>query len=215
MALRQSNLISSYRLHFKDKEFILACIFSIALLAIAMIADFLSGMYAATSASNPVTDLVLDHLPVFDVDTILVYGPVVLWLFVWVLMVMKPRRLPFTFKSVGLFLLVRSVFVILTHLAPSPDHIVITSSNLISDFSQGGDLFFSGHTGLPFLLALIFWDNVRLRTLFILTSLFFGAIVLMAHVHYSIDVLGAFFITYAICHLAQGIFKKDRKMFNM
>jgi hypothetical protein len=35
----------------------------------------------------------------------------------------------------------------------------------------------------------------------------------MAHIHYSIDVFSAFFITYTIFHLSEKIFIKDRKMF--
>ena len=80
-------------------------------------------------------------------------------------------------------------------------------------FAFGGDLFFSGHTGLPFLMALIFWDNKYLRWIFILTSVMFATVVLLAHLHYSIDVLSAFFITYTIFHIALFLFKKDRRLF--
>ena len=78
----------------------------------------------------------------------------------------------------------------------------------------GGDYFFSGHTGLPFLLTLLFWDNVFLRVLFFVSSIFFGVVVLLGHLHYSIDVLSAFFITYTIYHLSEAFFPKDKKMFN-
>jgi hypothetical protein len=57
-------------------------------------------------------------------------------------------------------------------------------SMLVNKFSFGGDLFFSGHTGLPFLMALLFWENLRLRVLFIASSVFFGIIVLMGHILY-------------------------------
>ena len=35
----------------------------------------------------------------------------------------------------------------------------------------------------------------------------------MAHFHYSIDVLSAFFITYTIYHLARFFFEKDYLLF--
>ena len=63
------------------------------------------------------------------------------------------------------------------------------------------------------ILALIFWDHKVLRIIFITTSVFFGIIVLMGHLHYSIDVLSAFFITYAIHHIAEVIFKRDKEYF--
>jgi membrane-associated phospholipid phosphatase len=84
----------------------------------------------------------------------------------------------------------------------------------MSKISFGGDLFFSGHTGMPFLLALIFWEDKWTRFLFLGFSIMFGIVVLLAHLHYSIDVLSAFFITYTIFHLALYIFKKDRDMFH-
>ena len=84
----------------------------------------------------------------------------------------------------------------------------------VRDFAFGGDLFFSAHTGTPFLMALAFWDNKFLRILFIVTAVFFGVIVLLGHFHYSIDVLAAFFITYTIYHMAEIIFKKDKKCFD-
>ncbi|MEI8091030.1 MAG: phosphatase PAP2-related protein [bacterium] len=74
----------------------------------------------------------------------------------------------------------------------------------------GADLFFSGHTGLPFLFALIFWNNKWMRYLFVLTAIYFGAIVLLGHLHYSIDVLSAFFITYTIRHINEFLWKKDK-----
>jgi len=43
-------------------------------------------------------------------------------------------------------------------------------------------------------------------------SLIFGAAVLFGHLHYSIDVFAAFFITYAIFHIAQKFFPKDYKL---
>jgi membrane-associated phospholipid phosphatase len=76
----------------------------------------------------------------------------------------------------------------------------------------GGDLFFSGHTGLPFLIALIYWDHKTYRIIFITLAAIFGSVALMGHLHYSIDVFAAFFITYAIYHIAMQIFKKDKDL---
>ncbi len=63
-------------------------------------------------------------------------------------------------------------------------------------------------------MAMIFRKDIYLRIAFTLTAIIFGCIVLMAHVHYSIDVLSAFFITYAIAHMAEFLFYKEKKIFN-
>ena len=78
---------------------------------------------------------------------------------------------------------------------------------------NGNDLFFSGHTGLPFLLALIFWENKKLRFLFLGFSVLFAVVVLLGHLHYSIDVFAAYFITYTIFHICKFLFKKDWQLF--
>jgi len=66
---------------------------------------------------------------------------------------------------------------------------------------------------LPFLMALVFWDNKYLKFFCLFSSVFFAVIVLLGHIHYSIDVLGAFFITYTIFHISEKLFKKDRQIF--
>ena len=129
-----------------------------------------------------------------------------------VLFIIEPKKIPFTLKSIALFVVIRSCFVSLTHIGPFPTQAVVVS-NLIDKVNFGGDLFFSGHTGLPFLLSLIFWEEPWLRYFFIVSAILFGVVVLLAHLHYSIDVLSAFFITYTIFHIAEKFFKKDRVLF--
>jgi len=196
-------------------ESLSAAFVSCIIFGISLVVNFYAGVYATMSASNSVTDIILDHIPVYNIATIFVYGPLVLWVFVTLLCFSQPKKIPFVLKSVALFILIRSVFITLTHIGPSVGSLSVDySSKLIRDFTFGGDLFFSAHTGLPFLMALIFGKDKRLLVLFTLTAVFFGVIVLMGHVHYSIDVLSAFFITYTIFHLSKYFFKKDWENFN-
>jgi membrane-associated phospholipid phosphatase len=196
-----------------NKAFIMNCVFSLALLVGSFFINFYAGLYATEKASNPVTDIVLSNTRVYDVDGLFVYGSIALWIFVTALCLYDPKKIPLTAKSIALFVLVRSVFISLTHLGPFPTQVHIDPLSIINYFSFGGDLFFSGHTGLPFLMALLFWEDIRLRIFFILTALAFGAIVLLAHLHYSIDVLAAFFITYSIFCIAARFFRKDYNLF--
>lgn len=206
------SLIRKYRSHFGNSlfliSFISACIFLIGSLFI----NFYAGIYATKNASNSVTDVILSNIRVFDVDGIFVYGSLALWLFISFLGLTEPKRIPFMVKSTALFVLIRSVFISLTHIGPFPTAIIVNSS-IIKYFAFGADLFFSGHTGLPFLMALIFWRNKALRLVFMGSSIVFAVVVLLGHLHYSIDVLSAFFITYTIYHASSIFFKSDKQMF--
>ena len=209
------HLAEKYKRHLTHRQFIISAATAVLLLLISFVVNFYAGEYATEKASTAVTDIVLNNIRVFDVGAIFVYGPVVLWAFVSALCFLEPKRIPFVLKSIAVFVLIRSLFVTLTHLGAFPDQLAIDyTSDVIKKITFGGDLFFSGHTGAPFLMALVFWDHRYLRAIFVITAVFFGAIVLMAHLHYSIDVLAAFFITYTIFHIAKTIFKKDWAMFN-
>ncbi len=178
----------------------------------SLVINYFAGTYATTRASNAVTDLVLNNIPVFDVDGIFVYGAIILWIFLIFIIIQKPHYIPFTLKSVSLFVIIRSLFVTLTHIGPFPTQIVISASYILNKLTFGGDLFFSGHTGLPFLFYLIFWHIKPLRYIFLSASIIFGVVVLLGHLHYSIDVLGAFFITYTIFHMAELLFPFERSL---
>lgn len=205
--------MTRHRAYLKNKQYLTSVLVAVILLAVSLVVNYYAGMYATKNASNSVTDVILDNIPVFDLDGIFVYGALVFWAFVGLLCIWRPNVLPFTFKSIALFTLVRAGFISLTHIGPFPIKIAVDPGVLMSKFTFGGDLFFSGHTGLPFLMALVFWKKPSLRYFFIASSLTFGAVVLMTHLHYSIDVLSAFFITYSIFHIAEFLFKKDRKLF--
>ena len=153
--------------------------------------------------------------PRVPVSPFFIYGPIFLFTIVLIISLYSPRKLPFITKNIALFTVIRSVFISLTHLGPFPTQAINGGTNFISKFTFGGDLFFSGHTGIPFLMALIFWNYKPLRYLFILDSIFMGTVVLLGHYHYSIDVLAAFFITYSIYHISLYLFKKDKDMFDL
>ena len=199
---------------FKDRHFNIAFAGSLLLLVGSCIVNYLALLYARDSASNPVTDIVLSNTRAFDVEDIFFYGPLVFWVCVSAFLFSRPKTIPFAIKSVALFILVRSVFISLTHIGPFPIKVPLDSiPSYFQYFSSGADLFFSGHTGLPFLFALMFWESIWLRRIFVVCSIFFGAIVLLGHFHYSIDVLSAFFITYSIYHIALQLFRKDYTFF--
>jgi len=209
-----SFIFARYKAHFKDKKFIISFLLSLLLLLFSFFANFYAMEYASAKASNAVTDVILSNIRVYNVNMFFVYGSIIFWIFISLLCAWKPQKMPFIAKNIAFFVLIRSVFISLTHIGPYPTQLVI-NSNILNLFTASGDLFFSGHTGLPFLMALVFWKNLYIRWVFIASSIMFGVVVLLGHLHYSIDVLAAFFITYTIYHLAEIIFQQDKKYFDI
>lgn len=209
--------MQAYKTCFGDRKFLISFWGGLALLLISLVTQSYISDYVNNLPDTPVADLILSNIRAYDVGGIFVYGSVLL-LFIGLFVGFRhPHRLPFAMKSIALFTLIRSCFVILTHISIFPSHIVIDSSffnsALFSGIFTGNDLFFSGHTGLPFLLALMFWNNKNLRAIFLGFSTTFAIVVLLGHIHYSIDVLSAYFITYSIFQICKFLFKREWEIF--
>ena len=185
---------------------------ALLLFIVSVFITHLASKYAHIRASNHVEDIILSNTPVFDFEFLFVHGAIMLSLFVVVLCFRFRKTAPFLIKTVSLFIIIRAMFVSLTHIGPYPSKLELESP-LLNFITSGNDLFFSGHTGLPFLIALIFWDHLYIRVLFLSSSVIFGVIVLLSHLHYSIDVFAAFFITYSIYHIALKLFDRDYSFF--
>ena len=150
--------IVGYVSHFKDRTFISSLVVSLLLFAAAIFANFYAGTYATTHASNGVTDLILSNIRVYDVDGLFVYGTLTYWGIFIIICFCVPRKVPYILKSLSLLIFIRCVFISLTHIGPFATQIAITPVTIVNKFSFGADLFFSGHTAIPFMLALIFWN---------------------------------------------------------
>jgi hypothetical protein len=198
--------------YFSNRSFLHSIFIAFVLFSLGLVMNYYAGTYAVEKESGSVTDIILSNTHTYDVDGIFVVGSFAMVAFILFLSFRKLNTLPFIGESIALFVMIRSVFITLTHIGPFPTRISI-DSDMLSRVSFGGDLFFSGHTGLPFLMALIFWKIPSLRYTFLTISVFFAVIVLLGHLHYSIDVVSAYFITYSIFHIAQRLFKKDHHLF--
>ncbi|MDE2079005.1 MAG: hypothetical protein KGI73_01315 [Patescibacteria group bacterium] len=198
--------------YFSDKKYFTAFITGAVFLVVASYANSLAVQYANERVSNSVTDIILSNTPVFDVDGFFIYGAIALIVIATAICVWRLRAAPFVMKSVALLVVIRAAFVSMTHISPYPEHVAVGPdmfTKLFPSVFTGSDLFFSGHTAIPFLLALMFWDNVYLRFLFLGFSAAFAVVVLLGHLHYTIDVAAAYFITYTIFVLAKKFFRTD------
>ncbi len=206
------NLLKLHRQYWSSHEFVISVAIGAFFFIAAMVLHYAAGVYATSRAGVAVADLLLSRLPVMDVNIVFVEGNILFWMIVTSLMISAPKRIPFILKSLALFMLIRAFFVILTHLGPDPNEILIAPNSIIDKFTFGGDLFFSGHVGAPFLMALAFWHHYYIRAGFLLTSVIFAVTVLLGHLHYSIDVFAAYFISYGIYHIAKFIFEEDYRL---
>lgn len=189
---------------------------ALVLLAVSYIVEHFANLYAFTYSIRPtstfVGDLFLDNIPAVNLNFIIIEIALLSIVGGTIFVFLHPRRVVFSLKAVALFIIIRAVFTSLTHVGIYPDYIepslgffggVYTYLNFQTGF------FFSGHTGLPFLIALIFWDRPLARNVLLLLSLVFAVAVLLAHIHYSIDVFAAPFMTYGIFKIAQRLFQRD------
>ncbi len=195
--------------YWQDKSFLKNVAVGLFMLAISLIINSYAQAYAASHISNSVTDIVLDSIPVVDVHLIYSEGALLFLGILLAVLFYEPKYIPFVLKSMALLIITRSLFMVMTHLAPPADEIFINPNDYIQRLSQGDDLFFSGHTAFPFLVALTFWKNKYLKYVFLIFTIIGGAAVLLGHLHYSIDVFAALFITFSIFHISRNLFIKD------
>lgn len=192
---------------------------AMVLLGFAFIAEHFASIYELIYSARPtsvyVGDLLLDNLPVINLNFIIVEGALISIVVGVVFLFLNPRYILFTLKALALFIAIRALFVSLTHMGIYPGNVdpglgffdgIYTYFNLQTGF------FFSGHTGMPFLIALIFWKKRLVRNLFLSISFIFAVSVLLTHNHYSIDVLAAPFMAYGIYEIARRFFPRDYEL---
>jgi hypothetical protein len=207
-------IIDKHKYFWKQKSQSINLMFSMLMIFASLIANYFANIYVTNHAGNYVSDIILDNLPVVNIDLIFVEGALAAILFSIFLIVKYPEKSLFVLKSGAIFILIRSFFIILTHTGLPPDHSYLDPSSTFRYITAGNDMFFSSHTGMPFLMALNFWNNKKIRLIFIAISVIFAISVLLGHLHYSIDVFAAFFITYSIFHICQRLFPKDYQLLN-
>lgn len=188
-------------------------IFGLALIVQRYAYDYVDNRVNGTH----VGDLLLDNLPIVNLDFFIVEGAIISTLIVIFFLITNPKYILFAIKTLALFIIVRSFFISLTHLGTNLHQITLNANSIgfsIYDFlyNSKNDFFFSGHVGASFLFALIFWKEILYRNLFIVISIIFGVSMVLAKMHYSIDIFAAPFIVYGIYEISKRLFQKDFKL---
>jgi hypothetical protein len=175
---------------------------------VALFADYRCGMYVTARPGAKVPDLILDRLPSLDLSFLFIYGYMALLvgMFGYPLL-FRVRTLHVVIFQFSLLLILRSLFMIFTHLETPAGSVPVHFPGFFSDLYFENDMLFSGHTAMPFLGFYLFRPG-RYRYVFLVGALVMGAVVLLMHVHYSIDVLGAFFMTYCSYQMGNAVLRK-------
>ena len=189
---------------------------ALVLLALAYVAEHFANLYELEYSLRPTTtyvgDLVLDNLPVVNLNVIIIEGALLSIVFGVMFVLLQPRYVLFSLKALAILIVVRALFVSLTHVGIYPGNVdpglgIFDGLYTYLNFQTG--FFFSGHTALPVLMALIFWERPYPRLIFLALAIVFGVAVLLAHIHYSIDVFAAPFMAYGIFEIAKRLFPRD------
>lgn len=194
----------------KEKKFRMSLIAGMGVLLLAYFVNFKAALYTNSIPVLSVGDLILDNTPTVNLSFMYTFG-IFFTVFMVIIypLIFKPELVPFAAKTVGMFIITRAFFISLTHLGAPIDYFMLPQLEDqpgVFKLFYMNDLFFSGHTGFPFLAALLFWENKTIRVFFVLMSIAQAITVLLMHVHYSIDVFSAYFITYTIYVVSDKIF---------
>jgi hypothetical protein len=144
------------------------------------------------------SDLILDNLPVIDVS--LIYDIVALFpiilLLIYIIHKKDYNRIPFFLLMIGLFYIVRGIFIILTPFGNPP--MFNGSDPLFHGFANYElGVYPSGHVGNVFLLLLLV-NNITYKWIIGICLIIVILALFLAHGHYSIDILSGLFFSYAI-----------------
>lgn len=197
----------SWRSHVRDEGFRLKLIIgSVVLIAILISFPFFF-QYIEARSGRPLNDVLLDKLPAMNVSVpvFLAIWSVTLLFFV---RSVKAPKLFLTYMYGYIFVtLARFVTISLIPLDPPADLIPLVdpiSNQFYGESYITRDLFFSGHTSTVCLFFFCFhrkWD--RLIALF--CTIVVGFLVLVQHVHYTIDVIAAPLFTFVCFLMAQKL----------
>lgn len=182
-----------------------------ALLCASYLLMYFVCRYRSGLPFTPGLDVLVQALPRWDWTVLLSQG-YVLFLAGFFLYWIKHdwRRLAFLLTATAVMMTVRDVFLLLTPVGPLPGLMPLYTSKLVPGvrglLEFDGELFFSGHTGAPFLYFLLSRRQRALSLICLAVSLANGLGVMLTRNHYAIDVLGAFVIVPTICALSYKLF---------
>jgi hypothetical protein len=169
------------------------------------------GWYADQRVLPRSSDWLLDQLPSWNLIPLLSWGWLALHAWAAVTAALyEPRRMPFLLFLLSLYLCVRTLYVFLSPIgAPAAILDMRELDSLFSyvagEYTFQNEFIFSGHTAVPFLFFL-FFERARHKAVMLAGSFAMAGAVLVTRNHYTVDVLSAYLVGYAIYSLARVSF---------
>ncbi len=201
----KSRIIDAWKTAWLHKAFrFQAILFLILVLSFTFIFKYFFDFVESRSGSY-LNDPLLNTIPSYDVSWVVfffLYSGILLGLWYHIA---HPKTILIAFQTYVLVTLVRLCTITLFPLEP-PDGYIPLSEPFVQMFTTNGqiiskDLFFSGH--MSTILSLYFSSHRKyIRTFLLFCSFVIGAMVLLQHVHYTIDVIVAVpatFVVYYFC----------------
>jgi membrane-associated phospholipid phosphatase len=170
-----------------------------ALVCVRLLNAFM-GMYVTTRGGPALNDIFLDAVTRVDVVWLHLFLSSVMYTLVIGIFVFFPRRAPFLLWTLVTVILLRVCALPLTELGMYVDAVRIDS-----EYTFGGDLFFSGHVAIATTLVYFYWDTPLLRALTLgMLTVTIGTLIL-GHLHYSIDIFTGLFVGYGAAALVRNM----------
>ncbi len=202
------NWFKDWKVEISEYKYLI--LISIACLILSAIMSIFASTYVDRIHVVAVPDLILDNIPAINLNILFSYS------FVTLLVLLTVYSIVFRVKEFhkvallfSLLVLTRSMFITLTHLGAPPEALLGGNAPGIYElFNFRNDLFFSGHAAMPFMAFLIFRKEL-IGKIFLILTVILSATVLLMHIHYSIDVFSAFFITYGVYKFGEWLMDKE------
>jgi len=190
----------------------LVIILSVGILIIASILNVLAGRYVTRKGVASPPDLILDLIPSIDLNLLFIWGVLlIVGVMTAYIFLFKISKFHVYLSHISLLMLTRSFAMCLTHLKVPENAVQIYWPKFLQVIAFKNDLFFSGHVAFTFIGFLLFKES-KIKWFFLISSIVMAATVLLMHVHYSIDVFSAYFITYGTFVMGEKIFKRIYKI---
>jgi|GEM_PF-1156933 len=158
-------------------------------------------------------DWLLRRLPILDTLPILSWGWFALHFYaVGAAVAYYPKRATLLLYMLTIFMIVRTAFVFLSPIGPPAGMVDMRLhdpifARLLGRWTFTNEFVFSGHTAIPFLFCL-FFPSRGLKTLMLVGSLTMGACVLLSRNHYTVDVLAAYLVGYAVYVFSERTYER-------
>ncbi|MCO5247963.1 MAG: hypothetical protein M9887_03320 [Chitinophagales bacterium] len=196
-----SSLIKNWKIAFGDKNFLVKALLTFTFYGIFFKVFRIATEIMETRTGTQLNDFVLAFLPPKDFSEItftLTYIALILFI---ITTIHNPQRFVLYMQAYTMLLILRMMTIYLLPLEPPAGLIILkdpVSNFFMKSTSESGyivkDLFFSGHISAIFLFYLCSVSKY-LKLSFLLIGALVASLILMQHVHYTIDIVAAPFFS--------------------